>query len=338
MANRTLITWDLGATKCAASIVIHDEKTKRLHCLSHHSIKLKSCQSFTELVQRLETALDISMKNADAICIGAAGQYDGHCLRLENGYPYPMRIAEIAEKQSWPPYVVVHDYTPIVCATFTSYMENPGNIKQLIVGKRNKYGRRIALGVGTGLGLKDGILLPNGDFWLGTNEMGHIGITHPPHTDPYYIQRHFELMRYLRSYKFLRKNEPVSFEKILSGEGTARLHHFVHQTEHCFTPEEVGEQCRTGKANETVALIAWYLGLFVGAVQLTFMPKGGIWMTGGVLLNHLDIFDHPDFYKGIQASPAYYEQRQDFPLGVLCNREHAFLGGAYYTLKRLIKS
>lgn len=336
MTEKIIIPWDLGATKCATAIVKYDENTRKLKCLKHHIVKLSSCESFAELVEKMEVGLNIKMSDANAICIGAAGQYDGHEICLEAGYPYPMNVAETARKQKWPKFSVVHDYTPIVCATFTSYMENPDNIKTLHRGIINPYGRRVAIGVGTGLGVKDGILFSNGDFWLGINEMGHIGITYPPFADYYYLQRHREMIRYFRREDKLQQNEPLTFEKILSGKGMTRLHNFIYRSSEPVTPEEVGRECQNGTAEETIAMFAWYLGLFIGTMQLSFMPSGGIWVTGGVVLKNINVFDHPDFYRGIQASPAYQQLRSDFPLGVLCNPEHAFLGGAYYAVKRLL--
>ena len=203
------------------------------------------------------------------------------------------------------PFTIIHDYAPIVCATFTSYIDSPQNIKQLNNYKINQFGRRVALGIGTGLGLKDGGLFANGDFWLGTNEIGHIGITHPPLVDHYYLTRHHELITYLHTAGVLQHNEPLSFEKILSGRGVVRLHQFIHRNTEQLTPEEIGQLIRDGRAQETLDVFAWYLGLFVGTVQLTFMPDGGIWITGGVALNHIETFDSPEFIKGIQHHLQY---------------------------------
>jgi glucokinase len=71
-------------------------------------------------------------------------------------------------------------------------------------------------------------------------------------------------------------------------------------------------------------------------MQLTFMPEGGVWITGGVAINHLDVFDCPGFIAGIHASPAYLAQREEYPLGVLKNHEHALIGSGYYAAKRLL--
>lgn len=93
---------------------------------------------------------------------------------------------------------------------------------------------------------------------------------------------------------------------------------------------------REGKTVELINAFAWYLGLFIGTIQLIFLPEGGIWMTGGVTLRHLDIFDNENFYSGINASPAYLNQRSQYPLGIFTNQDHALIGGGYYAVKRLM--
>lgn len=334
--SKKIISWDLGATKCLAGLVDYNETESTISCDKQFSVKLREAESLEDLVEQLETGLGFRMADADAICIGAAGQYDGQSLQLENPYPYSMHFARLAKLQKWPAFHVIHDYAPIVCATFTSYMDDPDNVKRLNTCSLSTHGRRVALGIGTGLGVKDGVLLPDGDFWLGRNEMGHIGITLPPLADPYYQERHDALVRHLQTQHLLAHHQAITFEKILSGQGTVRLYDFLYPNEKEMTPEEVGQKMRDGSVPELMDMFAWYLGLFVGTVQLSFMPEGGVWITGGVALNHLDVFDRPEFHAGVQASPAYHVQRELYPMGVLCNHEHALVGGGYYAVRRLL--
>lgn len=334
--KKNIIAWDLGATKCTAGVVEYREDIDDLVCKHHYTLKLTEATSLENLIDKIESGLDFSMAKADAICIGAAGHYNGESLLLENAYPYSMHFAKIAKQQGWPAYAVIHDYAPIVCATFTSYINQPKNIKRLNSSAMQHHGRRVALGIGTGLGLKDGVLLPNGDFWLGRNEIGHIGVPTPPFAEVRHRKLHEELIRFLQEKTLISSNQPLTFEKILSGQGTVRLYQFFYRNAEEITPEEVGEKMREGEATEMLDTFAWYAGLFIGTVQLTFMPEGGVWITGGVALKNLDVFDRPDFFSGIHASPAYRQQREEYPLGILCNHEHALIGCGYYAMKRLL--
>jgi len=329
--KKYIISCDLGGTKCAAGIVEYHADTFDLICKKTCSIELKKTNSLTELIQQIESELNLQFSDADAVCIGAAGQYNGESLIYEGVYPYPMDFAQLAAKQKWPPFAVIHDYSLILCATFTDYMNQSENIKRLNSSNMNKYGRRVALGVGTGLGMKDGALFPNGEFWLGQNEAGHIGITLPPTAPLEKKQLHLELMKFLQHH-----HSSVTFEKILSGPGIVNLYEFFYPDREKIQPEQVGAAMREGKAMELNHAFAWYMGLFVSTIQLCFMPDGGVWITGGVALHHMDIFDGEHFYSGINASPAYADQRSRYPLGIMSNQNHAILGGGYYASKRLM--
>jgi glucokinase len=272
-----IIIWDLGGTKCAAALMTSDSIKKSCH------IKLNSVNSLEELILTIEQELEIKHSDVDAICIGAAGIYNGKILQLANGYPYEMPFGELSEKYQWAPFEIIHDYALIICATFTDKI----NYKKLNHAEPDEFGRRVTLGVGTGLGLKDGVLFPDGNFWLGSNEMGHIGI-----------------------------KDSLTFEDILSGRGLAKLRESL-------------------SSEDALKSFAYYLGSFVATVQLSFMPSGGIWITGGVIQSHNTIFDYPEFTQGIESLPAYLPKRKTFPLYVLENDHHAFWGGAYYAMKKI---
>lgn len=340
MINKKIIVWDLGATKCAAAVVAINE-AGALTCLQESHIKIRSCQSLFELNAQIEKELNITAGTVDAICIGAAGQFNGEYLQLEKGlpdqgYPYPMHFAKLANHHRWPAFSVIHDYSPIVCATFTESVRKATQIRRLNQAPINPHGRRVALGIGTGIGVKDGVQFENGDFWLGTNEMGHIGVTTPPLAKKIHRERHNELIKFLIANNMLAEDEPLTFEKLLAGPGMVRIHAFFDAHAKDKTAEEIGELVRAGKATETLATFAWYLGLLIGTVQLSFMPDGGIWLTGGVIDSHPELFDDPEFTLGIHASPNYLQLREQLPLTVLCGNQHAFMGAAFYAHKRLL--
>lgn len=336
MSNKTIISLDLGATKCAAGIVNFDAKNNDYTCERDTNIKLTDTNSFDDLIHQLEAQLDIAFKDADAVCIGAAGQYNGETIHhLDGVYPYPLPIAQTAKTANWQKHAVIHDYDSIVCATFTSYMQDTNNVSHINTSKIHPHKRRVALGLGTGLGLKDGVLLANGDFWLGKNEIGHIGIVHPPAASNELLARHLELLKYMRSLKTIASHLPITFENILTGRGLLYCHNFIY-SENLTSPEEVGNKIAQQQTPELLDLYAWYLGLFIGTVQLTFMPEGGIWVTGGVAINNLSIFDNDNLHAGIMASPAYREERTHHPLGVLKNPKHALIGAGYYAVNKLL--
>lgn len=329
MMQKSFLVWDLGATKCAAALIDFDFDTDTFDCVKTTRVLLTDCQHIDELIDRVDTALGVVSSEVDAICIAAAGRYNGEEIELEAGYPYPMLLRQAAKKRRWRNLAVVHDYVPVVCATFTNYLQAPENTKVIVSGERDRFGRRVVFGAGTGLGLKDAVLLPNGDFWLGSNEAGHIGVPFPPKAKPADQERHLAFMGFLR-------NEPsISIEKLLSGNGLKRMFHFLHGMND-LSAQDVSDRMHTPEASDVLAMLAWYLGLFIGTVQLLFMPSGGLWMTGGVVLKNLPLCDHPALLDGIHASPAYQRDRERFPLSVITGPDYALMGCAYYASRRML--
>lgn len=316
---KQILTWDLGATKCAAGLVIYDDATGNFHGERTCTIMLSTVQSLEELAHRIEHQLGIHHHQVDSICIGAAGVFDGSVIHLENGYPFSMPMAKVAATNHWAPFAVVHDYTSILCSTFCAGLVT----RKLREGMPDPFGRRVAFGIGTGLGLKDGVQKPKGDFWLGTNEMGHIGLCCTQNVPAPMRPLHEELFR-----------RGVSFEAVLSGKGMLKLHHFLYGEE-LSRPEELGRLLHAGKADRTLRAFSFYVGLFCATVQLTFMPSGGIFMAGGVLLKHQDLFSCEEFFLGLHALPAYKNERERFAMHIITDKHAALLGAAYYAAKRI---
>ncbi|MCD8499701.1 MAG: glucokinase [Gammaproteobacteria bacterium] len=335
--HKTFVVWDLGATKCAAALIHFDVEMDKFNCICSTRVPLRDCSSLDELVTQIEHRLHYTMSHADAICIAAAGRYNGHHIELEARYPYPMDIARIEKQQQWKNIEIIHDYAAVACATFTSYLQQPANIKTIVDGALDPFGRRVVFGVGTGLGLKDIVLLANGDFWLGSNEAGHIGLTLPPKANTADQQRHNDFIDFLKRERGLPQGNVLTFEQVLSGRGVARIHHFLtgHRQ---MTPEEISHTMTQGKNMETMKMLAWYLGLFISTVQLMFMPSGGIWFTGGVILKNMGVCDQAELFEGIYSCPAYQKEREKFPLHVMVGPEYALMGCAYYASRRLIDS
>jgi glucokinase len=331
MLDRCYVVWDLGATKCAAAVVVVEQGTYTV--LTSVVTFLRDETSLRSMAENLHARLQIDLRQVDGICIAAAGCYDGQMLHLASGYPFPMCFADVAREQLWPYFEVVHDYTPVVASTFVC-QQKPSSVVMLRQGEVEECGRRVAFGIGTGLGLKDAVLTSSGGIWFGSNEVGHIGVIHPPLGNTEYAKCHADFMRFL-ALQTKRHHQPVTFETILSGQGFAHCYNFIASPGRDLSPQQVQALIDGGCVyrDEMLGLFAWYLGLFVGSLQLIFMPSGGIWMGGGVIKKNLSIFTSnvmDKFWAGVDSSPAYAEQRHKFPLGVMQADELIFMGGAFY--------
>lgn len=315
-----IISLDIGATKCAAAImqVIGGD----ISCKQQARINLSECDSFLHLTKQLEAQLQFLFKDAGFICIAASGRYKQGIIIHERGYPFSMNVAETAKKYNWKAFAVIHDYVPVACATYCDTASTYS--KTLHRGLVKENARRVALGVGTGLGIKDCIKLPSGEYWFGENEAGHVAIPLAPHHDNAMLEKHQALLSFLNEHSLLEHGEGFSFESLLSGNGLVRLHQF---TQNSIEPISAKDVCK-----EAWAQFSWYLGLYVATLQLMFMPFGGVWIAGGVIQKNLHLFDSDDFANGLQALPAYSKDRNSMPIYVFCDEMIVHYGCAFYAM------
>ena len=329
--SREYLVWDLGGTKCAAAVVAvngssYTVKNTAVALLSHFS-------SLDEMALELHQAMAVDPSRVDGICIGAAGTYDGCELHLASGYPFKMCFSQVAKSQSWSEFSVVHDYTPVVASTFVIKGNHPA-LQIVREGSLNPTGRRVALGLGTGLGVKDAIQTDLGQCWYGQNEVGHIGLSRPPAVDSVYLSWYDDLVAFLTSHP-VASQRPLTFETVLSGTGFVYLYQYLSGTGDEMTPRQVQHELASNSAlkNQVLSLLAFFLGLFVSTVELVFMPSGGIYIGGGVTKKNLELFSAPvveHFWAGVNSSTAYQSLRERFPIAVMVEDESVYLGGAFY--------
>ena len=330
--EKSYVVWDLGATKCAAALVVVSADTYRVQ----RSVVtlLRDELSLANMATHLHQQLGVNLEKVDGVCVAAAGCYNGSELKLESGYPFRMNFAQVAAEQRWPYFEVVHDYTPVVASTFIHQDQIDDSVLRLNSATIQPHSRRLAFGIGSGLGLKDAVLTPRGEVWFGTNEVGHIGVVQPPQMSSEKASLHAEFIHFLKQQDDVLRGE-VTFETILSGKGFARCYQFVSGADAVLTPPQVQARIDRGCPHREamLSLFGWYLGVFVGSLQLAFMPAGGIWLGGGVLQKNTQLFSTPivdEFWAGVSASPAYRLQREQFAVRVMMSNDLIFMGGAFY--------
>jgi glucokinase len=189
-------------------------------------------------------------------------------------------------------------------------------------------------GVGYGVGVKDAICTTEGGYWYGQNELGHIGLTRPPMTDQMHLAWYDDFVSFLTQHP-VAQLAPLTFETVLSGAGFAWIYQFVTGSSESLTPRQAQQALDENLAvkNQVLSLLAYFLGLFVGTLELIFMPSGGIYIGGGVIKKNLALFSSPvieHFWSGVNSSNAYQSLRQAFPLAVMVEDESVYLGGAFY--------
>ncbi len=162
----------------------------------------------------------------------------------------------------------------------TSYMQQPHHLIRLNDCVPEPHQRRVALGQETGLGLKDGVLLRMVISGWAKMKWWHIGVIQPPRAEAARTAQHsgFHAIFNARSRQnlpiksHLKACSPTRFSKPVS----------IFYPEHAVTHSPlIGDKISAGDIPELLDLLAWYLGLFIGTVQLT-LCRQAVLDHGGV--------------------------------------------------------
>ena len=357
-SNSLIIGFDLGKTNLRAALAEVNLKSPRdLRVLFTAAQPLANHASLDDLSGCMFRLLGVKPRNVAQQVWCGAGVYSDGRLRVEPDYRYPITLSETAKKQHWRRYAVMHDYAgPAASVCIPGYLKQ-NEICVLRLGEMLPYRRRVAWGSGSGVGLKDSFVLRNGGLKLGANEASHLGIPDltaclPEHLeiikngvtrggfvlssgkiDEEYVSEavdlHQRVCDVLQRKPGLLNGQTRTLERLISGPGLTLLMKIL--TGFDKTPEEIGPAIQSGRFGEIANAFSFYLGLFQGTVEVQFMPAGGCFITGGVILKNPSLVKSPFFEIGRRMTLSYLKERDSFPMMVL-TEDAPTLGALYLAM------
>jgi len=182
---------------------------------------------------------------------------------------------------------------------------------------------RLVVGPGTGLGAA--ALLGTGQGWAPTRgEGGHMDIG--PRTE-----REYEIWPHIE-----RIEGRTSAEWLISGSGLLRLHRAVAAASG-FAPAfddnaELSRAALAGdpKAEETLRLFVTLLGRYAGDVALMFLPRGGVFIAGGIAPKIAPFFQTGAFREAFIDKAPHREVMDAIPTRMIVRSDPGLLGlGAF---------
>ena len=200
----------------------------------------------------------------------------------------------------------------------------PGALLTLAPGRPDTDAPRLVLGAGTGLG--QGFLVPGPDGPLAfPSEGGHGGFAPRDAGD-------HALHRYLLE----RYGGRVSQERVLSGEGLALLDSFLNGGDPQ-APEKVTIRAGAGDATALAAVrlfLALY-GSYAGDAALQFLPRGGVYIAGGLVTHLRPWIGEGAFLEGFLAKGRMRGLLESLPVHVVLDPALELLGARRYALRAL---
>ncbi len=311
-----LLAGDIGGTKALLELSVPGDGTYDVL----HRAELPSVDH-ASLEDLVRSFLDQAPRRAVGVaCFSVAAPIVGGRGRFTN-LPWTLDESVLARTLGLPKAVLLNDF---VAACYGVDDVGPKERLTLACGTPDPEAPRLVVGAGTGLG--QAFLLPGpcGPRAF-PSEGGHSGFA-PRGADDHALHR-FLLDRY---------GERVSQERVLSGEGLALLEAFL-SGEEPRAPEAVTTGAGAGEP-QAVAAVRLFLALYgsyVGDAALEFLPRGGIYVAGGLVTHLRPWLEGGEFLAGFLDKGRMRPIVEGMPLHVVLDPALELLGARRYARESL---
>ncbi|MEQ8448863.1 MAG: glucokinase [Nitratireductor sp.] len=250
----------------------------------------------------------------DRAVVALAAPIDGDTIRLTNR-DWTIARAEIAEIAGTGDVVLINDFAALGAALSRSEALATRSVLPSAAGQ----GVKLVLGAGTGFNAS--ALVADGHVLAA--EIGHTGFAPEPGLETE-LRDHF-------AGRFGR----CSLDRVLSGSGLVALYRLAcdrsgraAQLDDAAAVTAEGAGGRDADAALACNTLAGMLGRTAGDLALTFLPRGGIYLTGGVtraLAPFIQGADSP-FARAFLAKGRMRELMQGFALDLVVDDSAALVG------------
>ncbi|MBI4938622.1 MAG: glucokinase [Nitrosomonadales bacterium] len=262
-----------------------------------------------------------------AACLALAGPISGRRVKLTN-LPWEVDADALAARFAIPRVALINDFEAVGMGVAAL---QPADLLTLQPGKPLAQGVRVVAGAGTGLGVA-WLSWMDRSYAVHPSEGGHMDFA-PANA------MQCELLQYLQ-----RRHGHVSYERIVSGPGLAAIFEFLRDSGKFVPSVKFMEAMAQGDAaaviaqfaqqeNEPIAHMALELflqvyGAFVGNVALAALPRGGIYVAGGIAAKIAATLQQGAFLRAFLDKGRFAGLLETLPLHIVINPQIGLLGAA----------
>ncbi len=279
------------------------------------------------LAEMLDSFLQEAGKPAiAAACLALAGPVSGRQVRLTN-LPWAVDADAVASRFSIPQVTLINDFAAVGMGISAL---QAGDLLTLQAGTAQA-GNRLVLGAGTGLGVA-WLTRAHGGYVVHPSEGGHMDFA--PVDDTQYA-----LLRYLQ-----QRHGHVSYERIVSGPGLVAIFEFLRDTgrgqpsaklrvamaagDAAAVLSQFAQQQDELIARNTLELFTAIYGAFAGNLALAALPRGGIYVAGGIAAKNAASLQRGDFLRAFLDKGRFSQLLQTMPVHIVLNQQVGLLGAA----------
>lgn len=279
--------------------------------------------------------LELTGAKPQAACFGVAGPVTKQESQITN-LPWSISAHKISTTFGIEKVKLINDLESIATAV---PLLGPEDLHTLNLGEPEPRGNIAVIAPGTGLGTA--FLIWTDDRYKAlASEGGHISFS------PGNLQE-IELLKYLQ-----RKYGHVSFERICSGSHLPNIYDFLVASNNYRVPGWLEEELESTSdrtpvivqnalarkadiCEATLDMFVTILGSAVSNMAITILPRGGIYLGGGVPPRILERLKQPDFLDAIANKGRFFELCTTMPVHVILTPNAALYGAAKHGLEVL---
>jgi glucokinase len=263
--------------------------------------------------------------NVAAACFALAGPVSGRQVKLTN-LPWEVDADALAARFAISRVSLINDFEAVGHGIAAL---QPGDLLTLQPGEPQAQGVRVVVGAGTGLGVA-WLSWMNGEYVVHPSEGGHVDFA-PADTMQY------ALLQYLQ-----QRHGHVSYERIVSGPGLVAIFEFLRDSGLASPSAQLvaamgegdaaaaitrfAQQSDEPIAQMTLDLFVRIYGSFVGNLALIALPRGGIYVAGGIAAKIVATMQRGDFMRAFHDKGRYTGLLASMPLYIVTNSQVGLLG------------
>lgn len=305
---------DLGGTNARFAILVDAYAEPKVF----PTIKAAEYPSIDAAIQA--HVLDRTSLMPKAAVIAVAGPTDGEEVDLTNN-DWVVRPKVLLEKFGMEEIVVLNDYEAQALAVIALESDQ---LKKIGGGEIDENANRLVIGPGTGLGVAG--LVHAAHTWIPVaGEGGHMDLG-PRNEKEADVFANLE-----------RIEGRISGEQVLCGRGMVNLYNAISAAgggkNKLTKPEDVTEAAGGGNdpvATETIGMFCEILGRVAGDLALVFMARGGVYLSGGITLKILPMFDAQRFRRGFEDKAPHSDAMKSIASFAILHEQAPMLGLAAY--------
>ena len=269
--------------------------------------------------------LEAGIHDIAAACFALAGPVNGRLVKLTN-LPWEIDGDALAALFSIKHVALINDFEAVghgIAALQST------DVLTLQSGTEQAEGVRLVVGAGTGLGV-GWLSWSQGQYHVHPSEGGHMDFS--PADD---LQE--SLLRYLQ-----HRYGHVSYERIVSGPGLVNIFEFIRDTGLATPTPQLIKEMKEGDApavitqfslqsdeqiaHMTVDLFLSVYGAFVGNMALASLPRGGIYVAGGIAGKMIKQIKRGEFLHAFLSKGRFRELLSMLPLHIVLDSGVGLIG------------